>query len=195
MKLKETRVKERGNWTENQLPYVVIAIAKKTGMDVLLPSAMYECCSYSINDIMDGVAKPDGEYFHLDHDSQRAILNARVQLANSARTTKAKILHDVRLNRPDRRRSIPYSDEAVQDGWTTLTSWANTLHGPDWWVDPLKTAEGWPEYSYTVATLGVVRDAQVIAYNLWDNNQQVWKNLPEAFGLQGWDKLRRSWIH
>ncbi|KAI0821049.1 hypothetical protein BC629DRAFT_1457786 [Irpex lacteus] len=177
------------------LPYVVIAIAKKTGMDVLLPPAMFECCSYSIDDIMKGVAKPDGEYVHLDHDSQRAILNARVQLSNSARETKAKILHDVRLSRTDRRRSIPYSDMAVQDSWTALTSWANTLDGPDWWVDPLKTAEGWPEYSYAVATQGVVNDAQVIGHKLRSNNQQVWKKLPEAFGLQEWDKLRRSWIH
>lgn len=178
------------------LPYVVIAIAKKTGMDVLLPSAMYECCSYSINDIMDGVAKPDGNYVHLDHESQRAILQARVQLSNDARATKTKIVHNARINHPHGRRSIPHpNSEAGQDSWTTLASWANDTDGPDGWVDPLKTAAGWPANAYAVATRGNANAANAIEGNLHANYRQVWKKLPEAFGLQEWDKLRRSWIH
>ncbi|KAI0090611.1 hypothetical protein BDY19DRAFT_722481 [Irpex rosettiformis] len=180
------------------LPFLVIAVAKKTGMDMLLPSAMFECCSYSIFDIMDGVARPNGEYLHLDHESKRKILKARTQISNYARGMKNKVVTKARITYPcSGRRSVLNAGgtNIVQDSWNILEGWAQGSDGPDSWVDPLRTAESWPANAYSQATRTTLPSAEIIAKNMKANYAQAWKNLPKAFELQEWDKLKRAWIH
>jgi len=180
------------------LPYVAIELAKKTGMEVLLPAAMFECCSYSIADIMDGVQTPDGKLVHLDHDSKRAVLQARVQLSLKARDTKMRIVHDAELEYHISRRS---SD--MQKHWDRLTDWAQATDGPDAWANPLNSLSGWPSDAFSRVVRGngakittaTIRNEKSIVKGLRDDRSMVWRDLPTAFGLTGWDKMKRAWIH
>ena len=174
------------------LPYVVISLAKKAGLEMLLPSAMFECCSYSISDIMDGVAGPDGKYVYLDHESKKAILQARVQISNEASATKARIVQKAQLTYPNsntRRHTV--ADAVRESSWVALTKWANDIDGPDGWVNPFKIAESWPAEAYFEVTR---RQGYPVKKNIEGNYKQVWMRLPKVFGMREWHQLRRSWV-
>ncbi|KAI0687094.1 hypothetical protein BC835DRAFT_414455 [Cytidiella melzeri] len=176
------------------LPYVVIEVAKKTGSEILLPSAMLECCSYSISDIIDGLPTPTGGAVYLDRDSQRAILQARSRLSHEAHMAKMKIVHGDEITsayaayQRTRRPSA-----VVQAHFTTLEKWAEETDGPDNWVDPLAAASTWPAGAcHSVVAWNPAHD---IVKKLEGQRGPVWRNLPTVFGLQKWDKLRRVWVH
>lgn len=167
------------------LPYVAIEISKKTRMDVILPSAMFECCEYSIAEIMDGVAMPSGKFMHLDNDSKNAILQGRPLLSHNAHSSKVEVAYTEEALR------TANTSQYMQRLWNELHNWAEKTDGPDHWVTPLLEWDKFP----TVAYSRLVRHLAWVHRKIAGKRRTVWKDLPKAFGLRDWDKLRRVLIH
>jgi hypothetical protein len=175
----------------NALPYVAIDVAKKTGMHVILPSALLECCSLSINDILDGLRTPNGDIVHLDSDSQRIILRVRYQLSTQAQETKRQIVHEVELKYS----ATPHGMRSgTRESWSKLQDWSNAKNGPDDWVDPLGLASSCPVEAYGRAMSLATKQIEVVD-KLKGKRAVIWRSLPTTFGLQPWDKLERACIH
>ncbi|KAI0338385.1 hypothetical protein BDW22DRAFT_709990 [Trametopsis cervina] len=171
------------------LPFVTVQVAKKTGMEVLLPSALLECCSYSIAEILDGVATPSGEVYHLDRDSQRSVLQARTALSHSARAAKTGLVQSIaKVDRPSRLRA------ADLRYWEEMYAWVSEDNGPDNWVDPFQSLSTWPSGAHTIL-VGSSSSTTSERFDMRAQRGEAWKSLPASFGLASWDHLRRVLIH
>lgn len=167
------------------LPFVVIDVARRAGMEVILPSAMLDCCSYSVAEIMDGVRSPEGKLFILDHDTQRRILEGRDALARRAYVIRREVDHlDVRSHIGDYRQQ-----------WQELSDWANGTNEPNNWVDPFSSA--WPARAYThmkskpMRYRNLKRDVETPMQKV---QEDVWRDLPSMLGLGSWESLKRVTI-
>lgn len=174
------------------LPIVVVQLARTTGIDVLLPTALFDCCHLSIHEILCGVPTVDGTIICLDIRDQILVLQAREALSQRARTTTFSFVYSERTLALAQvlERSVTGTSVAAQGyHWKRVHAW---LQGPqEGWVDPLSTGFPWEDFWRATRMEG----KRVLETKLRDARKAVWNELPSIFGLLPWDKMQRESLH
>lgn len=174
------------------LPIFVVQLARTTGIDVLLPAALFDCCHLSINEILCGVPAVDGTIICLDVRDQILVLQAREALSQRARTTTFSFVYSDRTLALAQvlRRSMSGTSVAAQGyHWRRVHAW---LQGPqEGWVDPLSVEFPWEDFWWVTRKEG----KQELEIKFRDARKAVWNELPLMFGLLSWDKMQRESLH
>ncbi|KIP03702.1 hypothetical protein PHLGIDRAFT_37291 [Phlebiopsis gigantea 11061_1 CR5-6] len=171
------------------LPIFVIELARTTGIDVLLPSALFECCSLSINEIMYGVPTPDGTVLCLEARDQVLILQARERLSQLFRTKVFAFVYSEDTLQSVAAAPAPYSAPARRANWRKVHEWVQGVSEPGCWADPLTRSFPWD--AFKIAYQGQ-RAYQIKQREFSSARQAVWSELPVIFNLLPWDKMKRD---
>ena len=170
------------------LPFLTIELAERTGMQVLLPSAMLHCCSYSISDILTGVRSPSGENFTLNRDMQIKILRSRTRLSSRAYHNRCEVANQAQaLNPPNGDRlSSQYALAQVE-----LHSWVTSASSDDW-ADPFDPT--WPSSALLVIYGRRYKSElrEQVKKPFRKLRERVWKELHTLLELPPWENLRRG---
>ena len=174
------------------LPIFVVQLARTTGIDTLLPSALFECCSLSISEILGGALTSDGTLLRLDVRDQLIVLRAREALSQRARTKTFAFVYSKNTLRSvmvDRKGYNPVPLPTRQNRWEKVHQWLQgSGTGAECWLDPLSKSFPWDDF-YT-ATLRSERVVLEIVHR--KARQEVWNELPTMFGLLPWDRMKRE---
>lgn len=167
------------------LPIFVIHLARSMSADVLLPAALFECCTFSIEEIIGGVAAADGTPMCLSPSDQALVLKAREALAYAARMSVFSFVFT---------QYFPNMTLSQHQNLQRVHRW---LHGGEQiqapqWLNPLRTDFPWPDF--IAAWRSQVPVAQ-LRKQLRRGRQTVWDNLPVTFGMPRWDKMQRESMH
>lgn len=164
------------------LPIFVVNIARSIGADILLPSALFECCGYTLEEIIAGVSSPSGVTYVLNPHDQLLVLHGRGQLAQFARTVTWGFIYEKQ-----------FLEAAMKDFpelWARLHRWVQAGEpGHAAWRSPLARDFPWADF-YEVTrnrNTGFRFKAEAVAKNA---RNAAWAMLPTTFGLPTWDKLR-----
>ena len=164
------------------LPIFVINIARTIAADTLLPSALFECCAYSYEEIILGVTTPDGVVHALHPRDQILVIKARESLAHFARNAVFGFIYQKE-----------FMENAVKDPerWTGLHRWVqgNDVPGQAHWTNPLDQGFPWNRFFEMTRNLNVTHRKE--AEKDWRSMRRAtWATLPAVFGLSPWDKMK-----
>jgi hypothetical protein len=169
------------------LPFFVVQLARTTGLDILLPAALLDCCSCTIEEIIAGISAPDGSVITLHPKDQALVLGAREELSKFLRDQMFLFLYKFK-DIPARRwpPAPPIADlptklhELLQCGSSEQKDW----------TCPFTMNFPWDTY-YGMLRM-TTRDIKVVQTGFRDLRKRWWQSLPGVFALPAWDKIRRD---
>ena len=177
---------------DKALPIFVIHLAHTTGTDVLLPSALYECCGLSVGEIRHGIIMADGTILQLEAHDQTLVLQARETLSQRARAA----MPSSSVNFQDTPDEVPTLYNFPL--FTLMRSWWDQVYRwrygdvPGGWVDPLSKPHLYGCFSgpgmHEVQRM--VEPRRRLAHRR--ARQAIWDELPSVFGLPPWTKMKRD---
>ena len=105
------------------LPIFVIQLTRGTNIDTLLPSALFECCSFSVEEILRGVPTPDGTVLCLDVRDQTLVLQARERLSQLTRANVFAFVYSEDILRASEGGVPPVTVRARRASWRKVHEW------------------------------------------------------------------------
>ena len=158
------------------VPFAVLELARLTDVEIVVPAAMYCCCTSSIKDIVDGVPW-SGSQLDMSWADKRTCVIGRQELLSAKQSMICAFL------KPD---SVPPCD--TTDSCNTGRLKAVFTNTDDEYCDPLWDRFDWAKFAQVVCSscLAASRGRYEKA------RKDLWSNLPRIFNLRSWTELEAS---
>ncbi|KAF9269481.1 hypothetical protein L218DRAFT_953095 [Marasmius fiardii PR-910] len=156
-------------------PFAVCLLAKETGLNTILPAALYLCAdSQDINYILEGLESHDNSHIELDWDDKKSCIRARETLCIALRNRmfafltgqfqfpgcrSAQVCNNARLRWQGVEASLGSGVFSISFPWEQFNV-------------------GICEYCFTTSRNHYMAE-----------RHKLWDELPEIFGLPAWDQL------
>jgi hypothetical protein len=158
------------------VPFAVLELARLTDVEIVVPAAMYCCCTSSTKDIFDGVPW-GGSQLEMSSSDKRTCIIGRQELLRAKQNIVSAFL------KPD---SVPHC--STVDSCNTGRLKAVFTNTDDEYCDPL-----WDRFDWTKFAQVVCPSCLAASKTRYEKaRQDLWNNLPRIFNLRNWAELEAS---
>lgn len=168
------------------LPFFVVQLARMTGLEILLPAAILDCCSCTLEEIIGGAATPDGTVIALHPKDQVLVLASREGLSKLVDDEMHALLSKYK-SVSARYRPISSLDNLDSKIRQLLQ---RSPVGQQDWVSPFAKDFPWDTY-YGMMRMGG-REIKLVQVDYHKLRKSWWQRLPAYFALPAWDKIKRE---